>query len=120
MPGSGNYVSDLVTNIAANGVSVNVLDGTGLETMEFPANVIVGLSHNGAVGSIRATFIVGGKTIVDDQVVPETARFPIAPDDFTINAGALAGENLQLRFRETAGGTTTDIFYTVKAQPVAV
>lgn len=92
-------------SVAANGVSGNELSG---ELYEFlPANANLTLSLTGSADGLRATFLVGGVALINDQEINSQNRFPTIPDDIMTQEVAPASARLILTFRNTTAGALT-------------
>lgn len=91
----------------AAGATVNPMAGTLYEYLPFPADVEIGLITT-ATG-ILATISSGPDLLAEEQPIQynATARLPIYPDDFLWNDEAAQGDKLQIRLRNTTGGSLT-------------
>lgn len=103
-------------SVAANATVTNVLAGKLHEFLSRPSAVRF-FSTASAVG-LNATFIVGGKSTMQDQEVSAQNRMPLVPDDFVAEAGGLQGERILVSYRNTTGGAIT-AFTRVEVEPVA-
>lgn len=91
-------------SVAANSVSTNQLSGQQYEFI--PPGAPLTLSVTGSATGLRATLIVGGVTLMNDQAINLQNRFPIIPDD-VIHAGVTPGGRVILTFRNTTVGALT-------------
>jgi len=110
MPAMQNSVS-----VAANAVSPNQLAGEQFEFIARPS--LVRLYNTGSAIGLLVTMLIGGRTIVNDQAISTANRFPITPDDFMAEGGAVTGERILLTFRNSTGGALTS-FWRVEVLPV--
>lgn len=94
-------------SIAANTTVANILSGKPFEFIPFPALVRVYMTSS-ATG-INATLLVGGASVMQDQLVSHANRFPVVPDDLLVESTAPAGSRLVLSARNTTGGALTVI-----------
>jgi hypothetical protein len=99
------YMSDSALSVAANAVSTNVYAGKLYEFPPRPSIVRVRLS--GSAAGLNATLLVGGVSIVNDQAISQSNRWPILPDDLLIQVPVRAGSRLVLTFRNTTAGALT-------------
>jgi hypothetical protein len=98
-------MSDAALSVAANAVSANVYAGKLYEFPPRPSTVRVRVSGS-AVG-LNATLLIGGVSIVNDQPISQSNRWPILPDDLLIQVPVRQGSRLVLTFRNTTGGALT-------------
>lgn len=89
-------------SVAANGVSVNVIQGQFYENV--PAGARVDVYAIGAATGLRVT-VLNGVPVVQDQAIPfnATSQFPKVPDDVLTSFRAPGGK-LDIRFRNTTAG----------------
>lgn len=98
-------MSDSALSVAANAVSANVYAG---KLYEFPPRPsIVRIRVSGSAAGLNATLLIGGVSIVNDQPITQSNRWPILPDDLLIQVPVRAGARLVLTFRNTTGGALT-------------
>lgn len=91
-------------SVAANAVSANVLAGQLYEFLGGPTSLV--LSATGSAIGLRATLLVNGVALVNDQAIGLQNRFPLIPDD-VITQELVAGGRMVLTFRNTTGGALT-------------
>lgn len=103
-------------SVAANAIVANQLTGSLYEFAPTDAFVEFGLTAS-AVG-LNASVITGTDVLMDDQEISSQNRFPVYPDDFTLNDAVGRGERLILKLRNTTGVAIT-VFYSVKLTPLA-
>lgn len=96
-------MTDQAFSVAANATSTNVLAGQLYEFLDRPAKVMLAAAAS-AVG-LRATWLIGGVAVVNDQLISQANRFPILPDDI-VSAERGIGRMI-LTFRNTTGGALT-------------
>jgi len=94
-------MTDQAFNVAANAVSANVLAGQLYEFLDRPAKVMLAAAAS-AVG-LRATWLIGGVAVVNDQLISQANRFPVLPDD-VVTALRRARGRLVLTFRNSTAG----------------
>lgn len=92
-------------SVAANATVQNVLAGKIGEFIQGGGSVVL-YGTASAVG-LNMSLIVGGTVIVDDQEVNAQNRLPLVPDDFIGAAGAMAGDRVIVRLRNTTAGAIT-------------
>lgn len=92
-------------SVAANTTVANVLSGKAFEFVPFPALVRV-YACSSATG-INCSLLVGGVSVVQDQLISHANRYPIVPDDLLAEQVAPAGARLVLSVRNTTGGALT-------------
>jgi hypothetical protein len=98
-------MSDSALSVAANAVSANVYAG---KLYEFPPRPsIVRVRISAAAAGLNATLLVGGVSIVNDQAISQSNRWPILPDDLVIQIPVRAGSRLVLTLRNTTGAAIT-------------
>ncbi len=100
----GQLMSD-VQLVAANSVTGNVLTGKLGETLDRPS--VVRLYVTGSAPGLLATFLVGKETFCQDQEVSAADRYPLIPDDFTVDAVGGVGEQVFLTLRNSTGAGIT-------------
>jgi hypothetical protein len=98
-------MTDAALSVAANAVSANVYAGKLYEFPPRPSIVRVRISA-AAVG-LNATLLIGGVSIVNDQAISQSNRWPILPDDLVIQVPVRAGARLVLTLRNTTGAAIT-------------
>jgi hypothetical protein len=102
-------------SVAANTTVDNVLAGKIFEFAQ--RNSIIGLYAQASAVGLNVSFIIGNEVQVDDQEVGAQNRLPIVPDDLITRAGALRGDRVVLRLRNTTAGAIT-AFTKVDVDPV--
>jgi len=90
-----------VQTVAANATVDNVLAGKVHEFL--PKDSIVRVLLSAAAAGVRASLLVGEASVVDDQEVSDSNRFPISPDDMMAEAAGFGGDRLLLKLRNTTG-----------------
>ena len=94
-----------VRSVAANATVDNVLTG---KIFEFaPTNAVASLLASASAVGMRISFIIGNEVQLDDQEISSANRFPLNPDDYMARGGALKGDRLVLRLRNTTAGAIT-------------
>jgi hypothetical protein len=102
---STGIMTDSAVSVAANAVSANLYAGKLYEFPPRPSILRVRLSASAA--GMNATLIVGGVSIVNDQAISQSNRWPVLPDDLVIQIGVRQGSRLILTLRNTTGGALT-------------
>lgn len=94
-----------VRTVGANATVDNVLAG---KIYEFaPQNSIVTLLATGSAVGLRVSLLIGNEVQIDDQEISAANRYPLNPDDYVVRGGALRGDRLVLRLRNTTGAGIT-------------
>jgi len=92
-----------VRSVGANTTVDNVLAG---KIFEFANNnVIASLLATAASAGMRISFIIGNEVQMDDQEISSANRFPLTPDDLLTRGGALKGDRIVIRLRNTTAAT---------------
>lgn len=102
-------------SIAANSVNDNVLAGNQFEFAPTRSRVEIGLNQS-ATG-LEIDVLVGSRSVITRMIPLIKATTPIYPDDYLVTTGALAGERIIIRARNTTGGALT-LLTNVKFTPV--
>ena len=112
MPVIQNLVS-----VPANGVVDNVLAGSQFEFL--PYNALLEFGFQGGTGgpSLRIDAFSGQDILCEGMSCSAAARFPVYPDDYSLNDAAAAGERLKVRVRNTSGAAV-DFYYSIKIAPI--
>lgn len=103
-------------SVPANSVSGNVVAGKPFEFVTRPS--LIRVYATGSATGLNATVLVGGISVVQDQLISAANRFPIRPDDLLIEAPAPPGSRLVITLRNTTAGALTGITM-VEVIPVA-
>jgi hypothetical protein len=98
------------------GATVNILAGLLYEYCPLNARVDFYLVGD-AAGELRATIITGNNAVMAESPISRAARFPLKPDDFTMNDVVRAGEKMTINVRNTGAGTNS-IFFAVDIKPL--
>lgn len=91
-----------VTSQGANSTSGNLMAGKIGEFVERPSSVRVGIVA--AAAGVFGTVIIGGKVLLDDQEVGLVAGLPVDPDNILVETGAVPGDQIVIRIRNSTGG----------------
>lgn len=94
-----------VRSVAANSTVENVLTGKLHEFLN--AASVVRLFITGSAAGLFASLLVSGESFLQDQEVSAANRFPLIPDDFTVDAGGFQGDRLVLSLRNSTGAAIT-------------
>lgn len=90
-----------VTTVPANSTTANLLAG---KIAEFLAeDSVIRLFISAAAVGVFATLLVGDSTVVDDQEVSDSNRFPIKPDDLVDEGAGFEKDRIILRLRNSTG-----------------
>lgn len=103
-------------SVAANSTVANVVAGKPHEFIGRPS--IVRVYATSSATGINLTLLVGGVSIVQDQLISAANRFPIRPDDLLAEAAAAPGSRLVVSLRNSTGGALT-VQSMVEVTPVA-
>lgn len=90
-----------VTTQGANSTSGNLMAGKIGEFVERPSSVRIGIVA-AAVGMF-ATVIIGATVLMDDQEISDANRSPTDPDDIVVETGAVPGDQIVVRIRNSTG-----------------
>lgn len=102
-------------SVLANATVGNVLTGKLHEFLSRPSVVRV-YGTASAVG-LNITFLLGGRSIMQDQEISSQNRMPIVPDDIVCQGVGNQGDRLILSLRNTTGGAIT-AFSRVDVEPL--
>lgn len=105
------------TTIPLNGVVDNVLVGDQYEFAPWRSIVEFGLVA--VATGLEADVLVGANSVVTRlpiTVQRAANQFAVYPDEFIVRAGALMGQRVIVRIRNTTGGNI-DAFTTVRYNP---
>ena len=89
------------TSIPANGVIDNVFAGSAFEFAK--GSSLVSIGSVAAATGLQITIQSGGQSIMEESPPLIKAGFPSTEDDMYYNFGAIAGDRLVLRARNTTG-----------------
>ena len=102
-------------SIAAGATVDNILTGSQWEFLPFNAHLNFGLVA--AAAGLLIDAYSGSDTLVE-QMAPSIAnRFPIFPDDFTLEDVAGAGERIKVRAQNPTAGALV-LFYAIRITPI--
>lgn len=101
--------------VAANAVVENVLAGKIFEFAN--VNSVATLLATASAVGMRVSFIVSNEVQLDDQEISAANRFPLTPDDILTRGGAMAGDRIVIRLRNTTGAGIT-VFSMLNLEPV--
>lgn len=101
-------------SVAANSVSANVLAGQLFEFLGGPAALVV--SATGSATGLRATLLVAGVSLINDQAIGLQNRFPLIPDD-VLTQERVPGGRMVLTFRNGTAGALT-AFWRIDLSPL--
>jgi len=90
-------------SVAANSVSANVVAGKLYEFLTRRSRVL--LSAVGSAAGLKATLVLGGRIVVNDEDISGANRFPTLPDDAVTEE--IGTGRIILTFRNTTAGALT-------------
>lgn len=93
----------------------NLISGSQFEFLPFNALLEIGLVASATGIIVNVT--VGTNTLLFESAPSLQNRFPVYPDDYSLNETVLAGSRLVIKARNTTGGALT-VFYAVKITPL--
>lgn len=88
-------------SIPANGTVDNVLTGSAFEFVKGPSVISAGITA--AAAGLLVTVQSGGQSISEEAPMLVKTAYPSLEDDMYYNFGAIAGDRLVLRVRNTTG-----------------
>jgi len=89
------------TSVPANQTIDNVFTGSQFEFIR--RDSILSLACVGAATGLVATFQAGSDLVLEESPILVRAGFPVIPDDFYYQTGAIPGDRIGLRVRNTTG-----------------
>lgn len=90
-----------VRTVAANTTVENILGGKVAEFLT--ENSVIRVFMSAAAVGINASFLVGTESLVQDQEISNSNRFPQDPEDFLAESGGLEGDRILIALRNTTG-----------------
>jgi len=111
----GGVMTDANRTVVANTTTGNIFAGNVFEFVPSPSIVKVYIVA-AAVG-MNADVLVGNESYLNDQEVSGANRFPIRNEDLLVELGALAGERIVVRLRNTTGANVI-VNSMVEVQPI--
>lgn len=88
-------------SIGANASVENILSGKLHEFLSEASVITVAISA-AAVG-VNTSILIGGESIMQDQEVSSSNRFPIMPDDIAAQGAGFESDRLIVSLRNTTG-----------------
>lgn len=88
-------------SVGANAVVENILAGKLHEFL--PEASIVTVAISAAAVGMNASVLIGGESIMQDQEVSGSNRFPVVPDDTVAQGAGFAADRLIVSLRNTTG-----------------
>lgn len=101
--------------LAGGAVVENVLAGSQFEFL--PYNAALQFAINGSAAGLLCDVYSGQDVLAERFQVNAINRFPIFPDDYTLDDIAGAGERVKVRIENPTGGALT-YFANVKITPL--
>lgn len=98
-------LTDGAKSVAANSVSGNILSGKNGEYL--PRRALVEIAGVGSASGLYTTILCGNRTIVQDQYINPSNRWPVDPDDYSVRFVGLPGEKLSVEYRNSTAGALT-------------
>lgn len=95
----------------------NVFTGSQYEILTYPAEVVVAITTDGAIGDVLVTMLSGTDTLGEEQPVSAANRMPLIPDDIQFSDIAAAMDRLKLKLRNTSGATRL-VFTSLRLTPL--
>lgn len=96
-----------VQSIPGNTTVQNILAGKLHEFISGMAAARIRIFITSSATGLNASILVGGESFSQDQEVSGSNRFPIDPDDFTVEAGGFNGDRIVISLRNTTGAAVT-------------
>ena len=106
------------TSVGANLTSANVLAGLLDEFAHRGRGQRVRLGATSSATGIRVTCLLNDVAVVNDQFLSLINRFPVIPDDVTIQERIPRGMRAFITFRNTTAGALT-VFWAADTKPYA-
>ena len=97
----GGVMTD-VQSVAANATTGNIFAGNVFEFIQSPS--IVRCYIIAAAVGMNVDILVGNESYASDQEISGANRFPIRNEDLLVELGALPGERIVVRLRNTTAG----------------
>lgn len=91
--------------IPANATIDNVFSGSQFEFIR--RDSILSVAIVGAATGLVASLQVGSDLVLEESPLLVRAGFPVIPDDFYYQTGAISGDRVGLRARNTTGASIT-------------
>lgn len=101
-------------SIAANATLENAMDGSQFEFL--PYNALLEFGLQGSAAGLVADVYSGQDVLAESMALPLQNRYPIYPDDYTLNDVAAGGERIKVRIRNTTGAALT-AFWGIRITP---
>jgi hypothetical protein len=92
-------------SVAANATVDNLFSGSQFEFIRRDA--IISLAAVGSATGLVGTFQVGSDLVLEESPLAIRTSMPIIPDDFYYQTGAVSGDRVGLRIRNTTGAALT-------------
>ncbi len=102
---SVGVMSDPALSVPANSVSANIYAGKPFEFIS-PGTVLRVRMSAAAVG-LQSTILAGGAYLMLDQAISQSNRWPVLPDDMTLQTDVPGGGRLIHTVRNTTVGAIT-------------
>lgn len=101
-------------SIAAGATLENVMDGSQFEFLPWNALLEFGLQASAA--GLVCDVYSGQDVLAENMALPLQNRYPIYPDDFTLNDVAAGGERVKVRVRNPTAGPLV-VFWGIRITP---
>jgi len=93
------------TVVPANTTIDNIFTGSQFEFIR--RDSILSLAAVASAAGLVGTFQAGSDLVLEESPLLVRAGFPVIPDDFYYQTGAISGDRVGLRVRNTTGGDLT-------------
>lgn len=104
-------------SVAANATIDNVLAGSQFEFLPFDSALQFGIVGAGALGAILVDVYSGQDVLQESAPISILNRYPVFPEDFSLDDVAAAGERIKVRLRNTTGAAII-VNTVVKVTPI--
>lgn len=94
----GGVMTD-VRVVAANATTDNIFAGQIFEFVDRAS--IVNFFHVAAAPGLNIDILVGNESLANDQEISDANRWPVINEDLVVRTGALPGERIVVRLRNT-------------------
>ncbi len=97
-------MSDPALSVAANAVSANIYAGKLHEYVNGPA--VIRVRASAAAVGLQMTLLLNGRTVIQDQAISQSNRWPVMPDDL-VGEFAFPGGRIFATMRNTTAAAIT-------------
>lgn len=103
------------TSVGANATVDNIMSGSIFESA--PYNSLLEFATVASATGLQVTIITGSDVLLEESPPSIQNRFPIYPEDFSVNDVVVGGEHITVRVRNTTGAALT-LFTSVRITPL--